>query len=57
MGHNNFDSEASDYSPSLLDPHNLLALIEAQENYNMGVISVALPEGFALSSGGPFFHP
>ena len=38
MGHDDFDSEASDHSPSRLDPHNLPALIKAQKNYNTGVI-------------------
>jgi len=45
VGHHDLDSEASDHSPSRIVPHNLPALIEAQKNYNTGVISVALPEG------------
>jgi hypothetical protein len=39
------DSDASDHSPSRIVPPNLPALIEAQKNYNAGIISVALPEG------------
>jgi hypothetical protein len=47
MGRDDLDSEASDHSPSRIIPHNLPlpALIEAQKNYNTGVIAVALPEG------------
>ena len=48
IGHDDFDSEASDHSPSRTVPHNLPALIEAQKNYHTGVISVALPEGSVL---------
>ena len=39
------DSDISDHSPSRTVQPNLPALIEAQKNYNTGVISVALPEG------------
>jgi hypothetical protein len=45
FGHDGLDSDASDHSPSRIVPPNLPALIEAQKNYNTGVISVALPEG------------
>jgi hypothetical protein len=47
IGHDGLDSDASDHSPSRIIPPNLPALIEAQKNYNTGVISVALPEGVA----------
>ena len=39
------DSDASEHSPSRIVPPNLPALIEAQKNYNAGIINVALPEG------------
>ncbi|KAI9444055.1 hypothetical protein H4582DRAFT_1056443 [Lactarius indigo] len=43
------DSDGSDHSPSRIIPPNLPALIEAQKNFNAGVISVALPEGSVSS--------
>ncbi|KAI0253437.1 hypothetical protein BJV78DRAFT_1194373 [Lactifluus subvellereus] len=43
------DSDASDHSPRIIPP-NLPALIEAQKNYNAGIISVALPEGSVSDS-------
>jgi hypothetical protein len=52
MGRDGLDSEISDHSPSRIVPH-LPALIEAQKNYNTGVISVALPEGVVVQRG-PF---
>lgn len=39
------ESDFSDHSPSRIVPPSLPALIEAQNNYNTGVINVALPEG------------
>ena len=39
------ESDFSDHSPSRIVPPRLPALIEAQNNYNSGVINVALPEG------------
>jgi hypothetical protein len=48
VGRDEWDSEASDHSPSRIVPPNLPALIEAQKNYNTGVISVTLPEGSVL---------
>jgi hypothetical protein len=39
------ESDFSDHSPSRNVPPRLPALIEAQNNYNSGVINVALPEG------------
>jgi hypothetical protein len=48
IGHDGLDSDFSDHSPSRIVPHNLPALIEAQKNYNTGVISVALPEGVVV---------
>jgi hypothetical protein len=52
MGRDGLDSDVSDHSPSRIVPH-LPALIEAQKNYNTGVISVALPEGVVVQCG-PF---
>ena len=59
MGHDDFDSESSDHSPSRIVPPNLPALIEAQKNYNTGVIAVALPEGVCVMALNvvPFFRP
>jgi len=48
IGQDGLDSDFSDHSPSRNFPHNLPALIEAQKNYNAGVISVALPEGVVV---------
>lgn len=50
FGHDSSDSDGSDHSPSRIIPPNLPALIEAQKNFNAGVISVALPEGVILLS-------
>lgn len=50
IGYDGSDSDGSDHSPSHIVPANLPALIEAQKNYNAGVISVALPEGVVLRS-------
>jgi hypothetical protein len=41
------ESDFSDHSPSRIVPR-LPALIEAQNNYNSGVINVALPEGVII---------
>lgn len=49
IGGHGSDSDGSDHSPSRIIPPNLPALIEAQKNYNAGVISVALPEGSVSS--------
>jgi hypothetical protein len=48
IGHGGFDSDSSDHSPSRMVPHNLPALIEAQQNYNTGVINIAFPEGVGV---------
>jgi hypothetical protein len=48
MGYDDFDSEALDHSPSQMDLHNLQRSSRRQKNFNMGVISVTLPEGFVL---------
>jgi hypothetical protein len=53
IGDHGSDSDGSDHSPSRIIPPNLPALIEAQKNYNAGVISVALPEG-VIHCCGPF---
>ena len=42
------ESDFSDHSPSRIVPPSLPALIEAQNNYNSGVINVALPEGMVI---------
>ncbi|KAI0302806.1 hypothetical protein B0F90DRAFT_1667420 [Multifurca ochricompacta] len=49
IGNDGSDSDGSDHSPSRIVPPNLPALIEAQKNYNAGIISVALPEGSVSS--------
>ena len=56
IGHDGFDSDASDHSPSRIVPPNLPTLIEAQKNYNTGVIAVALPEGVIVQCG-RFYYP
>lgn len=43
------ESDFSDHSPSRIVPPSLPTLIEAQNNYNTGVINVALPEGSVSS--------
>jgi hypothetical protein len=48
--HNGSDSDGSDHSPSHIIPPNLPALIEAQKNFNAGVISVVLPDGVVVLS-------
>jgi hypothetical protein len=50
IGYHGSDSDGSDHSPNHIVPPNLPALIEAQKNYNAGVISVALPEGAVIRS-------
>ena len=50
VGYDGSDSDGSDHSPSRIIPPNLPALIEAQKNYNAGVISVALPDGVVVLS-------
>jgi hypothetical protein len=47
--HDGSDSDGSDHSPSRIIPPNLPALIEAQKNFNAGVISVVLPDGSVSS--------
>jgi hypothetical protein len=42
------ESDFSDHSPSRIVPPSLPALIEAQNNFNTGVINVALPEGVVI---------
>jgi hypothetical protein len=42
------ESDFSDHSPSRIVPPTLPALIEAQNNFNTGVINVALPEGVVI---------
>ena len=54
VGRDGLDSGISDHSPSRNGQHNLPALIEAQKNYNTGVISVALPEGVVVQCGAFF---
>lgn len=48
--HDGSDTDGSDHSPSRIIPPNLPALIEAQKNYNAGVISVVLPDGVVVLS-------
>jgi len=51
-GHGGLDLDGPDHSR--IHPPNLPALIEAQKNYNTGVISVAFPEGVVTQR--PFSH-
>lgn len=49
LHHDGSDTDGSDHSPSRIIPPNLPALIEAQKNFNAGVISVVLPDGSVSS--------